>query len=455
MFQQLSERFSTALKHVRGQGRLSEDNIKKTLKEVRQALLEADVNVDVAQEFLARVKRCALGREVQKSLNPGQAFIKVVKRELIEVMGEANEDLALNVQPPAVILMAGLQGSGKTTTSAKLAKFLKDKKSKKVLLVSTDVYRPAAMEQLATLAQQLEVDYFPANATDKPQKIAEAALKEAKLKFYDVLIVDTAGRLHVDENMMTEIRILHTLLTPAETLFVVDAMTGQDAVNTAKAFNDALAITGVILTKMDGDARGGAALSIRQVTGKPIKFIGLGEKADALEAFYPDRIASRILGMGDVMSLIENIESNVDREKSQAMAKKVMSGKGFTLEEFKEQLNQMLNMGGMGALLEKMPGMSGMSEKIKEKVNDKKIKHMVAIIDSMTPGERHNADLIKNSNKRRIALGAGRDIQEVNRLLKQYDEMQRMMKKMGKGGMGKMMNSMRNMMPGGFKGMPM
>lgn len=454
MFQQLSDRFTNALKHVRGQGRLSEDNIKKTLKEVRQALLEADVNTDVAQEFLGRVKRCALGREVQKSLNPGQAFVKIVKRELEEVMGETNQDLALNVQPPAVVLMAGLQGSGKTTTSAKLAKFLKDKKAKKVLLVSTDVYRPAAMEQLATLAQQLEVDYFSASANDKPQKIAAAALKEAKLKFYDVLIVDTAGRLHIDHDMMAEIKALHEELHPTETLFVVDAMTGQDAANTAKAFDEALAITGVVLTKMDGDARGGAALSIRQVTGKPIKFIGMGEKADALEAFYPDRMASRILGMGDVLGLIENIESNVGREKTQAMAQKVMEGKGFTLDEFKEQLNQMLNMGGMGALLEKMPGMGGMSEKIKEKVNDKKIKHMVAIIDSMTPRERRNTDLIKNSNKRRIAQGAGRDIQEVNRLLKQFDEMQRMMKKIGKGGMGKMLSGMRNMLPGGFKGMP-
>jgi signal recognition particle subunit SRP54 len=454
MFQQLSDRFNTALKHVRGQGRLSEDNIKKTLKEVRQALLEADVNVDVAQDFLGRVKRCALGREVQKSLNPGQAFVKVVKRELEEVMGEVNQDLALNTQPPAVILMSGLQGSGKTTTSAKLAKFLQDKKSKKVLLVSTDVYRPAAMEQLATLGQQLNVDVFASDPSQKPQKIAEQALKEAKLKFYDVLIVDTAGRLHIDADMMTEIKNLHQSLTPIETLFVVDAMTGQDAVNTAKAFNDALAITGVVLTKMDGDARGGAALSIRHVTGKPIKFIGVGEKPEALEAFYPDRMASRILGMGDMLGLIENIESSVDREKTAAMAKKVMQGKGFSLEEFKEQLKQMMNMGGMGALLDKMPGMGGMSEKIKEKVNDKKITHMIAIIDSMTPSERRDIDLIKNSNKRRIAIGSGRDIQEVNRLLKQFEDMQKMMKKMGKGGMGKMMQGMKQMMPGGFKGMP-
>jgi signal recognition particle subunit SRP54 len=455
MFQQLSDRFSTALKHVRGQGRLSEDNIKKTLKEVRQALLEADVNLEVAQEFLARVKRCALGREVAKSLNPGQAFIKVVKRELEELMGTANQDLTLNVQPPAVILMAGLQGSGKTTTSAKLAKFLKDKKNKKVLLASTDIYRPAALEQLTTLAQQLEVDYYPASTTDAPHKIAEYALREAKLKFYDVLIVDTAGRLHIDAEMMSEIKDLHQLLNPAETLFVVDAMTGQDAANTAKSFNDALNISGVILTKMDGDARGGAALSVRQVTGKPIKFIGVGEKPEALEAFYPERLAARILGMGDMLGLIENLENTIDREKTQAMVKKVKAGKGFTLNEFKDQLKQMLNIGGMGALLDKIPGMGGMTEKLKEKVNDKKVKHMIAIIDSMTARERDNIELIKNSNKRRIAAGSGTEIQEVGRLLKQFDEMQKMLKKMGKdGGMNKMMQGMRNMTPGGFKGMP-
>lgn len=454
MFQQLSDRFNSALKHIRGQGRLSEDNIKKTLKEVRQALLEADVAVDVAQDFLGRVKRCALGREVSKSLNPGQAFVKVVKRELEELMGETNQDLDLSVQPPAVILMAGLQGSGKTTSSAKLAKFLKEKKNKKVLLASADVYRPAAMEQLATLAQQLGVDYFPAASTDKPVKIAEAALKEAKLKFYDVLILDTAGRLHIDADMMAEIKDLHQALNPIETLFVVDAMTGQDAVNTAKAFNDTLSLTGVILTKMDGDARGGAALSIRQVTGKPIKFIGVGEKAEALEPFYPERMASRILGMGDVFGLIETLESKVDRSKAEAITKKAMQGKGFGLEEFKEQLQQMLNLGGMSALLEKLPGMGAMTEQMKEKVNDKKIKHMIAIIDSMTPRERRNMDLIKTSHKRRIAEGSGRDIQEVNRLLKQYEDMQKMMKKMGKGGMGKMMQGMRHMMPGGFKGMP-
>lgn len=454
MFQQLSDRFSSALKHVRGQGRLSEDNIKKTLKEVRQALLEADVAVDVAQDFLGRVKRCALGREVSKSLNPGQAFIKVVKRELEELMGETNQDLDLSVQPPAVVLMAGLQGSGKTTSSAKLAKFLQEKKNKKVLLASADVYRPAAMEQLASLAKQLNVDYFQASSTEKPIKIAEAALKEAKLKFYDVLIFDTAGRLHIDSEMMDEIKALHKALSPIETLFVVDAMTGQDAVNIAKAFNDALSITGIMLTKMDGDARGGAALSIRHVTGKPIKFIGVGEKTDALEAFYPDRMASRILGMGDVFGLIETLESKVDRSRAEEITKKAMQGKGFGLDEFKEQLKQMLNLGGMSALLEKLPGMGAMTEQMKDKVNDKKIKHMVAIIDSMTPRERRNVDLIKTSHKRRIAEGSGREIQEVNRLLKQFEDMQKMMKKMGKGGAGQMMQNMRNMMPGGFKGMP-
>ena len=454
MLQQLSEHFNSALRHVRGQGRLSEDNIKKTLKEVRQALLEADVALEVTQEFLGRVKRCALGREVAKSLNPGQAFVKVVKRELEELMGEVNQDLELNVQSPAVILMAGLQGSGKTTTSAKLAKFLRDKKDKKVLLVSTDVYRPAAMEQLAALAQQLGMDCFPTEAHDKPEKIADKALQEAKRKLYDVLIVDTAGRLHVDVEMMTEIKALHQRLNPAETLFVVDSMTGQDAANTAKAFDDALSLTGVILTKMDGDARGGAALSIRHITGKPIKFIGVGEKPEALEAFYPDRLAARILGMGDMFSLIENIEDRVDRQKTEAMTKKIMQGKGFSLEDFKEQLTQMINMGGMGAILDKLPGMSGMGAQLKDKINDKKIKRMIAIIDSMTLKERRTADLIKTSQKRRIASGSGTEVQEVNRLLKQFDEMQKMMKKVGKGGLGKMLGGMRNMMPGGFKGMP-
>jgi signal recognition particle subunit SRP54 len=455
MFQQLSDRITTALKHVRGQGRISEDNVKKTLKEVRQALLEADVALDVITDFLGRVKRCALGREVSKSLNPGQAFIKVVKRELTELMGENQAELNLQTQPPAVILLAGLQGSGKTTSAAKLARYIRDQRQKKVLLVSTDIYRPAAIEQLQILANQLEIDCYPSTQNQKPVKIAEDALKEAKRKLYDVLIVDTAGRLHIDDEMMFEVKSLHQILNPIETFFVVDSMTGQDAANTAKVFNDALALTGVILTKLDGDARGGAALSIRAITGKPIKFVGMGEKVDALEVFHPERMASRILGMGDVMSLIENLEQKVDRTKAEAMTKKIMQGKGFSLDDFAEQLSQMANMGGMSALIDKMPGMGHLSEKIKNKVDDNKIKRMVAITQSMTKKERRNPDLIKNSHKRRIAAGCGQQIVEVNRLLKQYEQMSKMMKKMGKGGAGmmKMMQGLGSMMPGGFKGM--
>jgi signal recognition particle subunit SRP54 len=457
MFQQLSERLGQTLKSIRGQGRLSEDNIKKALKDVRQSLLEADVAVDVVQEFTAKVKRRALGREVAKSLNPGQVFIKIVKAELTELMGEKCEELNLAAQPPAVILMAGLQGSGKTTSSAKLARWLKEQRKKKVLLVSTDVYRPAAMQQLETLAKELEVECFPAESSQKPVDIAKKALEVAKKQAYDVLIVDTAGRLHIDSEMMGEIKSLHQSVNPVETLFVVDSMTGQDAANTAKAFHDALPLTGVILTKADGDARGGAALSIRQITGKPIKFIGVGEKTDALEAFYPDRMASRILGMGDVLGLIEGIEQKVDREKSQELAKKVMSGKGFSLEDFAEQLKQMSNMGSISSLLDKMPGMGNIPEAARNKINDKMFVRMTAIISSMTKKERRNPDLINGSRKRRIALGSGVEVQEVNKLLKQFDQMQKVMKKMGKGGFGKMlrgmggMAGMKNMMPPGFQ----
>ncbi len=452
MFSQLSDRLTTALKHVRGQGRISEDNIKKTLKEVRQALLEADVALDVVTDFLGRVKRCVLGREVSKSLNPGQAFVKVVKRELTDVMGENQAELNLATQPPAVILLAGLQGSGKTTSAAKLAKWIRDRKQKKVLLVSTDVYRPAAIEQLDILGKSLEVDVFPSTAKQKPLDIAKSALNEAKKKFYDVLIVDTAGRLHVNEALMDEIKSLHAALNPIETFFVVDAMTGQDAANTAKVFHEALALTGVILTKLDGDARGGAALSIRAITGAPIKFIGIGEKTEALDAFYPDRMASRILGMGDMLGLIENLEQKVDRQKTEAMAKKVFQGKGFSFDDFAEQLKQMLNMGGVSSLVDKIPGMSNLSEQMKSKVDDKNIKRMLVIIQSMTVKERHFPDFIKNSHKLRIAKGSGTHIQDVNKLLKQFDQMSKMMKKMKGGGMMKMMQSMRHMMPGG--GMP-
>ena len=452
MFENLTERLSKSLRTISGRGRLTEENIKETLREVRMALLEADVALPVVKEFVNRVKERAVGQEVSKSLSPGQAFIKIVQGELVSVMGEANESLDLATQPPAVLLMAGLQGAGKTTSVAKLAKFLKERMKKKVLVVSADVYRPAAIKQLETLAQDIGVEFFPSDTTQKPLAIAEAAINHARKQFFDVLIVDTAGRLHVDSEMMAEIKELHQSIKPIETLFVVDAMTGQDAANTAKAFSEALPLTGVILTKADGDARGGAALSVRQITGKPIKFIGIGEKTDALEPFYPDRIASRILGMGDVLSLIEEMERNVDKEKAAKLAQKMQKGKGFDLDVFREQLAQMRNMGGMMGMLDKLPGVSGLSEDVKGKLDDKLTHRMEAIISSMTPAERRNPEIIKGSRKRRIAAGSGMQIQDVNRLLKQFDQMQRMMKKIsGKGGMRKLMSGMKNMMPpGGF-----
>ncbi len=452
MFENLTERLSKSLRTISGRGRLTEENIKETLREVRMALLEADVALPVVKEFVNRVKERAVGQEVSKSLSPGQAFIKIVQGELVSVMGEANESLDLATQPPAVLLMAGLQGAGKTTSVAKLAKFLKERMKKKVLVVSADVYRPAAIKQLETLAQDIGVEFFPSDTTQKPLTIAEAAINHARKQFFDVLIVDTAGRLHVDSEMMAEIKELHQSIKPIETLFVVDAMTGQDAANTAKAFSEALPLTGVILTKADGDARGGAALSVRQITGKPIKFIGIGEKTDALEPFYPDRIASRILGMGDVLSLIEEMERNVDKEKAAKLAQKMQKGKGFDLEDFREQLAQMRNMGGMMGMLEKLPGVSGLPEDVKGKLDDKLTHRMEAIISSMTPAERRNPEIIKGSRKRRIAAGSGMQIQDVNRLLKQFDQMQRMMKKIsGKGGMRKLMSGMKGMLPpGGF-----
>ena len=452
MFENLTERLSKSLRTISGRGRLTEENIKETLREVRMALLEADVALPVVKEFVNRVKERAVGQEVSKSLSPGQAFIKIVQGELVSVMGEANESLDLATQPPAVLLMAGLQGAGKTTSVAKLAKFLKERMKKKVLVVSADVYRPAAIKQLETLAQDIGVEFFPSDTTQKPLAIAEAAINYARKQFFDVLIVDTAGRLHVDSEMMAEIKELHQSIKPIETLFVVDAMTGQDAANTAKAFSEALPLTGVILTKADGDARGGAALSVRQITGKPIKFIGIGEKTDALEPFYPDRIASRILGMGDVLSLIEEMERNVDKEKAAKLAQKMQKGKGFDLEDFREQLAQMRNMGGMMGMLDKLPGVSGLPEDVKGKLDDKLTHRMEAIISSMTPAERRNPEIIKGSRKRRIAAGSGMQIQDVNRLLKQFDQMQRMMKKIsGKGGMRKLMSGMKGMLPpGGF-----
>jgi signal recognition particle subunit SRP54 len=422
------------------------------------ALLEADVALPVVRDFIGQVKERAVGTEVSKSLNPGQVFIKIVQSELESVMGQVNESLNLAAQPPAVVLMAGLQGAGKTTSVGKLAALLKQREKKKVLVVSVDVYRPAAIKQLETLAKEVDVEFFPSSEDQKPIDIANAAIDFARKHFFDVLLVDTAGRLHVDGEMMGEIQALHKAINPIETLFVVDAMTGQDAANTAKAFNEALPLTGVILTKADGDARGGAALSVRHITGKPIKFIGMGEKLDALEAFHPERIASRILGMGDVLTLIEEVERKVDKDKAQKLAKKVQKGKGFDLQDFKEQLEQMRNMGGMMSMMDKMPGMGNMTAQIKEKANDKSFVQMESIINSMTPGERTRPDVIKGGRKRRIAAGSGTQIQDVNRLLKQFTQMQKMMKKMSGGGMKKMMHNMKGMMPpggpGGMGGMP-
>ncbi|AVQ88411.1 MULTISPECIES: signal recognition particle protein [Plesiomonas] len=452
MFENLSDRLSRTLRNISGRGRLTDENIKDTLREVRMALLEADVALPVVRDFINRVKERAVGQEVNKSLTPGQEFVKIVRNELELAMGEANSDLNLAAQPPAVVLMAGLQGAGKTTSVAKLGKFLRERKKKKVLVVSADVYRPAAIKQLETLAESVEIDFFPSDPQEKPLAIVNKALQHAKLKFYDVLLVDTAGRLHVDGEMMDEIQQLHAAINPIETLFVVDAMTGQDAANTAKAFNEALPLTGVILTKVDGDARGGAALSIRHITGKPIKFLGVGEKTDALEPFFPDRVASRILGMGDVLSLIEDLERNVDREQAEKMAEKFKKGDNFDLEDFRDQLQQMRNMGGMMSMLEKLPGAGQLPDNIKAQMDDKVTVKMEAMINSMTRAERRNPELIKGGRKRRIAMGAGVQVQDVNRLLKQFTEMQRMMKKMRKGGMAKMMRGMKGMMPPGMFG---
>jgi signal recognition particle subunit SRP54 len=456
MFENLTDRLSKSLKNISGKGRLTEDNIKGTLREVRMALLEADVALPVVRDFIQAIKNRAVGQEVAKSLNPGQAFIKIVQNELELAMGEVNEHLNLATQPPAVLLMAGLQGAGKTTSVAKLSLLLKNKEKKSVLVVSADVYRPAAIKQLEMLAAEVDVEFFPSDISQKPIDIAQAAISHARKKFIDVVIVDTAGRLHVDGEMMDEIKELHQAIKPIETLFVVDAMTGQDAANTAQAFNEALPLTGIILTKADGDARGGAALSIRHITGKPIKFIGMGEKIEALEPFYPDRIASRILGMGDVLSLIEELESKVDKDKAAQLAKKVQKGKGFDLEDFRDQLVQMKSMGGMMGMMDKLPGMSNIPDAMKSQVNDKATNQMEAIINSMTKKERAKPEIIKGGRKRRIAMGSGTQIQDVNKLLKQFTQMQKMMKKMsGKGGgMRKMMSSMQGMMPGMGGGMP-
>jgi len=451
MFDNLTDRLGRTLNNLRGRGRLTdEENIKDTMREVRMALLEADVALPVVKLFVDRVRFKALGADVLSSLTPGQMLVKIVNDELVSIMGEANEALNLAAQPPAVVLMAGLQGSGKTTSVAKLARWLKENQKKSVMVVSCDVYRPAAIEQLKTLATEVQAAFFPSSPDQKPLAIAKAAIKQARKQFVDVLIVDTAGRLHVDEEMMAEIKALHAELDPVETLFTVDSMTGQDAANTAKAFDEALPLTGIVLTKTDGDARGGAALSIREITGKPIKFLGVGEKTTALEPFHPERVASRILGMGDVLSLVEEVEAKIDRTKADKLAKKIQKGKGFDLSDFKEQLEQMSKMGGMASMMDKLPGMGEVPDHVKNQVNDKEMGKLVAIVNSMTLKERAFPAVIKGARKRRIAAGSGTQVQDVNKLLKQFAQMQKMMKKMKGGGMAKMMRGMKGRMPPGM-----
>jgi len=462
LFENLSDRLSHSLKAISGKSTLSEENIKDTLREVRMALLEADVALPVVKTFIDQVRDRAVGQEVNLSLNPGQQFLKIVQEQLELVMGASNESLNLAAAPPAVILMAGLQGAGKTTSVAKLARYLSEREKKKVMVVSADVYRPAAIKQLEVLAAEVGAEFFPSATEQSPVDIVNAALAAARKSFADVLIVDTAGRLHIDETLMDEIKDLHTAVKPVETLFVIDAMIGQDAVNTASAFNDALPLTGVILTKVDGDARGGAALSVRQVTGKPIKFLGVGERTDALEPFHPERVASRILGMGDMLSLIEEVERKVDKKKADKLIKKVQKGKRFDLNDLRDQLQQMQNMGGMGDLLEKLPGMGNMAQMAEQANLSSQLGRMSIIIDSMTLAERSNPDLLNGSRKRRITQGSGTSIQDLNRLLKQYKQMSKMMKKMKGKGMNKMMRGIEGMMsqsgaqgggmpPGGFR----
>jgi signal recognition particle subunit SRP54 len=449
MLDNLTQRLGRVVKTLRGQARLTEDNIADMLREVRMALLEADVALPVVKDFIARVKERALGQEVIGSLTPGQALVGVVHRELTELMGGQSVGLNLAAVPPAIILMSGLQGAGKTTTTAKLGKWLKERQKKKVLAVSCDVYRPAAIEQLKAVSAQAGIEFFPSHAGEKPAAIAAAALDYAKKHYFDVLFVDTAGRLAIDEAMMAEIKELHALLNPVESLFVVDAMLGQDAVNTARAFNEALPLTGVVLTKLDGDARGGAALSVRHVTGKPLKFAGVGEKLGGIEEFHPERMASRILGMGDILGLVEEAQRGVDQDKAQEFVKKMKSGKGFDLNDFKDQIGQMRKMGGMSSLLDKMPAQfAQMAQQAGGAVEDKAVGRIEGIINSMTPGERAKPDLIKASRKRRIAAGAGVQVQDVNRLLNQFEQTQKVMKQFSKGGMAKMMRGMKGMMPG-------
>ncbi|HYW03839.1 MAG TPA: signal recognition particle protein [Gammaproteobacteria bacterium] len=450
MFDSLSDRLGRTLKNLRGQGRLTEDNIRDTLREVRMALLEADVALPVVREFVEHVRERAVGAEVSRSLTPGQAMVRIVHDELVRVLGEASVPLNLRARPPAVVMLAGLQGAGKTTTAAKLALYLIERESKNVMLVSCDVQRPAAIEQLETLARQVGAGFHPARSGGDPVAIARDALEQARRSFADVLIVDTAGRLHVDQPMMDEARRVHEAVAPVETLFVVDSMTGQDAARTAAAFDQTLPLTGVILTKVDGDARGGAALSIRHVTGKPIKFLGLSEKPDGLEPFHPDRLASRILGMGDVLSLVEEAERKVDREQADRLARKLRKGKGFDLEDFREQMEQMQRMGGIRGILDKMPGAGSLPQGVENQLDDQQVRRTVAMIQSMTPQERRHPAVIKASRKRRIAAGSGTRVQDVNRLLKQFTQMQKMMKKMGKGGMARMLRGMSGGRPPGM-----
>ncbi len=453
MFDKLSERLQAVVESLRGRGRLTEDNISETLRQVRMALLEADVALPVVKTLIEGIKGKAVGLEVGKSLTPGQTLIKVIHDELIGVLGSGQRPLNLRAQPPVVVLLAGLQGAGKTTTAAKLGKWLKQNERKKVLLASTDIHRPAAILQLQTLASQLDLGFFQSDPKKSAETLAREALIEARQSLYDVLIVDTAGRLHVDAAMMTEVQQISAAVSPIETLFVVDSMAGQDAVNAARAFSDALALTGVILTKADGDARGGAALSVRQVTGQPILFMGTGEKTDALEIFHPERIASRILGMGDVLSLVEDVTKKVDREQAEKLAQKLKKGKGFDLNDLHDQLGQVQNLGGLSALMDKLPAHLAQKAQASQP-NEKEIVRQLAIIRSMTPRERTYPNVIDASRRRRIAAGAGLQVADVNRLLKNFMQMQKMMKSMSKGGLGKLMRGMGGMMgrrpPGTF-----
>jgi signal recognition particle subunit SRP54 len=448
MLDALTQRLSAVVKTLRGQSRLTEDNVQEMLREVRLALLDADAGLPVVKDFIARVKEKALGREVAASLTPGQALVGVVHQELVGLMGGTNAALDFATTPPAIILLAGLQGSGKTTSAGKIARLIKNTMKKKVLLVSTDVYRPAAIEQLATLAKGLEVELFPSDPSQKPVDIARAAVDYAKRHFHDVLIVDTAGRLAIDEAMMAEVRQLHAALDPIETLFVVDSMQGQDAVNVARAFSEALPLTGIVLTKLDGDSRGGAALSVRQVTGKPIKFVGVSEKMDGIEAFHPDRMASRILGMGDILSLVEEARAKVDEKEAAKLADKFRKGKDFDLEDFKSQLQQMKKMGGIASLTDKLPAQLTQMAQGSPELQEKQLRRTEGIINSMTPAERRKPELIKATRKKRIAAGAGVQVQEVNRLLAQFEQMRKMMKMMRSGNLAKMMRNMKGMLPG-------